>query len=62
VKDFTEAIKYDSRHAEAYANRGIALLQEGRTAEGDRDIARAINLKPGLQAFIEKRIAEKLHR
>src|SRR5262249_39334444 len=62
VKDFSAAIKNNSRHAEAYANRGIAQLQQGRTAEGERDIAHAVALKPGLQPFIDRRIAEKLHR
>jgi Flp pilus assembly protein TadD len=39
VKDFNEAIKSDPPHAIAYANWGIVLLQQGRRADGERDIA-----------------------
>jgi Flp pilus assembly protein TadD len=57
ISDFGRAIAANPRHAEAYANRGIALLRLGKKAEAQRDLSQSLALKPGLKPFIEQSTA-----
>ena len=41
IQDFTEAIRLDPNYAEAYYNRGMAQIFEGRTDSGCDDLYRA---------------------
>jgi Flp pilus assembly protein TadD len=58
MADFNEAIRINSRHPEAYVNRGLLRLQQGRKVEAERDFARSIALRPSLRAFIDSRISQ----
>lgn len=44
IADYTEAIRLDSKCAEAYHARGIASYHKGEKAKGDEDIAKAREL------------------
>ena len=41
IADYTQAISCDARLAEAYYNRGLALIDSGKTAEGVSDLSKA---------------------
>jgi tetratricopeptide (TPR) repeat protein len=41
IEDYTQAITLDPRLAEAYYNRGLALIDSGKTAEGVSDLSKA---------------------
>jgi len=57
IVDFTNALKLDSRMAEAYANRGLALTVLGREAEGRTDLQKCIELRPELKKDLDERVA-----
>ena len=57
MADFTEAIKIDPHHPEAYVNRGLLRLQQGMKTEAERDFARSIAVRPSLKSFIESRMS-----
>jgi Tfp pilus assembly protein PilF len=48
----------NSRQPEAYANRGLVRLQQGKRSEADHDIERSLSLRPSLKPFIETRVAQ----
>jgi Flp pilus assembly protein TadD len=54
--DFTSALKLDPRMAEAYANRGLALMVLGREAEAKTDLDKCLELKPELKKDLAGRI------
>ena len=58
IADFSQAIKIDPHHPEAYVNRGLLLLQQGMKAEAERDFARSIAVKPSLKDFIKTRVSQ----
>ena len=58
IADFNQAIKINSHHPEAYVNRGLLELQQGKKSEAERDFTRSIALRPSLRSFIEKRMGE----
>jgi len=62
VRDFNAAIELDPSIAEAYANRGLALMLLGTETEAARDLKKRIELKPEEKAEIERRaeIAKRL--
>jgi tetratricopeptide (TPR) repeat protein len=41
INDYTKAIDLDARLAEAYHNRGMALIDSGNTTEGIADLSKA---------------------
>ncbi len=41
IDDYTQAIRLDANLAEAYYNRGLALLASHRDAEGIADLSKA---------------------
>lgn len=41
IDDYTQAVSLDARLAEAYYNRGLALIDSGRTDEGIGDLSKA---------------------
>jgi len=44
LEDYEQAIKIDSQLAQAYANRGIVRMEQGRYPEAISDMERAISL------------------
>jgi len=42
--------------AEAYANRGLALLRQGKQAEAERDFEQSLKVMPALKASLEMHI------
>jgi Flp pilus assembly protein TadD len=53
VADYTKALELDGRQARFYANRGLALMYEGKDQDAERDFSRALALVPGLRAELE---------
>ncbi len=49
-------LKLDPRMAEAYANRGLALMVLGREAEARTDLEKCVELRPELKSDLERRI------
>jgi Tfp pilus assembly protein PilF len=62
ISDFGNAVRLAPDHAEAYANRGIAFLLQGKKLEAERDFSRSLTLKPDLKSVIEQRRAQIAHR
>jgi Flp pilus assembly protein TadD len=58
IEDLTQAIRVDSHAPEAYVNRGLIRLRQGKKSEADRDFARSIALRPSLRRVIEDRIGQ----
>lgn len=56
VSDFSQAIKFDPRYAEAYANRGLAFLLEGDERAAEHDFERALRLNKTLKVELRERI------
>jgi len=58
ISDFDQALKLNPRLAEAYGNRGLARLMQGRLAEAEADFTRCINLggapKPKAEALLHE--------
>lgn len=62
IIDFTKAIEIDPEHSKAYGARGIALLVQGRAAEGKRDLDLAIKLNPDLEELLDSRMREVIEQ
>ena len=56
ISDFTRAIELDPDLAFAYANRGLALLLQGKDSEAQKDFERCFELKPELKSELDGRI------
>ena len=56
IADYSTAIEIAPRFADAYANRGLALLRRGRTSEAEQDFEQSLRLDPSLKASLEDRI------
>ena len=53
IADFTKALSLDGRLALAHANRGLALMLQGKDEAAERDLSRALELSPTLRAQVE---------
>ncbi|MEJ7616516.1 MAG: tetratricopeptide repeat protein [Pyrinomonadaceae bacterium] len=62
IVDLTKAIEIDPAHAKAYGARGVALLIQGREAEGKRDFDLAIKLNSDLAELLESRMREVIEQ
>jgi tetratricopeptide (TPR) repeat protein len=64
VKGFTAALELDPSIAEAYGNRGLALILLGKETEAGPDLKRCVELKPEMKTDIERRteLAKKMIR
>jgi Flp pilus assembly protein TadD len=64
VSAFTAALELDPGIAEAYGNRGLALMALGKDAEAQADLKKAMELKPDLKKELERRtgLAKELTR
>jgi tetratricopeptide (TPR) repeat protein len=49
VADYTKAIEIDPQYGEAYANRGLLLLNLGRASEAERDFEYSLRLDSKLK-------------
>lgn len=56
--DYDQAIALNPRFAEAYENRGILRLQQGKEAEAEPDFVQCFALDPHLRPTLERRIRE----
>jgi tetratricopeptide (TPR) repeat protein len=56
ILDYDKAIEIDGQFAEAYANRGLALLMQGKRSEADRDFEQSLRLEPALKPTLDVRI------
>ena len=64
--DFTRYITLESthkpQHADAYAQRGIVRLQQGRGDEAQQDFDQCLKLNPNLRMSLERMIEETKQR
>ena len=58
IADYDRAIETNPRHANAYANRGLARLRQGQEAAAQQDFARCLSLDIRLKSSLEQRIRE----
>ena len=58
LADYTRAVELDPKFAQAYANRGILLLRQGRDAEAERDFDIAFQLDARLRSELEAYIKQ----
>ena len=56
--DYDQAIALNPRFAEAYENRGILRLRQGKVDEAEQDFAQCFALNPHLRPTLERRIRE----
>ena len=56
IPDYGEAIEIAPQFADAYANRGLALLRRGRTSEARWNFEQSLRLDPSLKTTLEERI------
>src|SRR4029434_2208660 len=56
IADYSGAIEIASQFADAYANRGLALLRLGKTSEATWNFEQSLRLDPSLKATLEERI------
>ena len=48
------AVKLDSTHADAFANRGMALMRQGKRTEAQRDLSRAVKLQTRTSGLLSR--------
>ena len=58
VADYDKALRIDPEYAEAYLNRGRALLASGKPNEAERDFEQFLTRRPGQQAQVERAKSE----
>jgi tetratricopeptide (TPR) repeat protein len=58
IADYDQAIALNRNYAEAYAQRGLARLQQGKEVEAEKDFARCLELAPEMWASLAPRIKE----
>jgi Flp pilus assembly protein TadD len=58
ILDFDQALKLNPRLAEAYGNRGLARLMQGKLAEAEADFARCRALGGSLRSETERLLRE----
>ena len=56
IIEFNRAIELNPRFVLAYANRGLALLRQGKDAEAMKDFERVVELDPTLKTEVELKI------
>ncbi|MGH9940481.1 MAG: hypothetical protein ACREAM_29915, partial [Blastocatellia bacterium] len=56
--DFTRAIELNPHWADAYAQRGLARLLNGRDVEAEQDFAKCLTLNKNLKQSLDQLIAE----
>ena len=54
--DFSRALELDPKLLNAYLNRGLVLLLQGKDSEAAKDFARVLTLKPESKTELERRI------
>jgi len=54
--DFNKALELNADYAEAYVNRGLALLLLGKTTAGEQDFDRCLKLNSALKDSLGQRI------
>ncbi len=61
LSDFNAALRVEPRLAEAFVNRGAALIGEGRNAEGVAEIDRGLTFNPSEpeKAYFNRALAEE---
>jgi tetratricopeptide (TPR) repeat protein len=58
VKAFTRCIELDSKHAWAFAHRGVVLLRMGKKAEAAKDFEMFLNIRGDLKAQLDQMVKE----
>ena len=56
--DFDRSISLDPRNPLAYADRGLALLHQGKEDEAQKDFDKSMKLNSELKLFLELHIME----
>jgi len=56
IADYSKAIEINSEYADAYAERGLALLGKGLDKDADKDFARYLELNKDGKDYLEQRI------
>ena len=56
IVDFSRALELDPELLNAYLNRGLVLLLQGKDSEAEKDFARVLTLKPEAKTELERRI------
>jgi len=57
IPEFNRAIELDPQLAVGYANRGLALLRQGKDSQAEQETSRALALDPSLKTELEQWIA-----
>jgi tetratricopeptide (TPR) repeat protein len=58
IADHSNAIELNPHFAEAYANRRLNLLAQGKAMDAERDFAACLKLNRELKAYLDRRIKE----
>ena len=58
TSDFNKAIQMDPRDYNAYMNRGLVLMMQGRNPEAERDFNYALELAGQSRPIVEERVNE----
>ncbi|MEP7342285.1 MAG: tetratricopeptide repeat protein [Acidobacteriota bacterium] len=58
IIEFNRAIEIDTNLVTAYANRGLALLRQGKDDEAARDFVQALRLDPSMKEELEPHISK----
>ena len=56
IADFDRALQLDPKLVDAYVDRGLALLLQGKETEAAKDLERALAIDPSLKEEVDKRI------
>ncbi|HKQ51994.1 MAG TPA: tetratricopeptide repeat protein, partial [Pyrinomonadaceae bacterium] len=52
--DFDKAVELNPQLADAYGNRGLALLAQGKDAEAQQDFEKSFKLDASLKSYYEE--------